>query len=318
MSSTTDVARSLRGVVAVPVTPFGPDGSLAEDDYAALLHRMAEEGVEAFTPNGNTGEFYALAPDERRRLVEVTVREAPGALVIAGVGLDLASAVADARAAQAAGARAVMVHQPVHPYRSTEGWVAYHAAVAEAVPGVGLVAYVRDGTLGVDDFAALAAACPTLVGVKYAVPDPPRLAALVDELAAPDLVWLCGLAESWAPYFALSGATGFTSGLASVDPRRSVGLFRALAEGRGDEAMRLWHEIREFEELRARDGAENNVSVVKEALAQLGLCRRDVRPPITPVDAGGREAVARILAAWGLRAGHGRNGARPHEAASHE
>jgi hypothetical protein len=37
--------------------------------------------------------------------------------------------------------------------------------------------------------------------------------------------------------------------------------------------------IRVFEELRADDASADNVSVVKEALAQLGLAPRAVRPP---------------------------------------
>jgi 4-hydroxy-tetrahydrodipicolinate synthase len=36
--------------------------------------------------------------------------------------------------------------------------------------------------------------------------------------------------------------------------------------------------------------------VVKEALAQLGLCRRTVRPPISEVSAAERDEVAAILA----------------------
>jgi 4-hydroxy-tetrahydrodipicolinate synthase len=38
---------------------------------------------------------------------------------------------------------------------------------------------------------------------------------------------------------------------------------------------------------------------VKEALAQLGLCGRAVRPPITELPAVDRAEVARILASWG-------------------
>ena len=37
-----------------------------------------------------------------------------------------------------------MVHQPVHPYQSLDGWVAYHREIAAAVPDLGVVAYVRD------------------------------------------------------------------------------------------------------------------------------------------------------------------------------
>ena len=43
--------------------------------------------------------------------------------------------------------------------------------------------------------------------------------------------------------------------------------------------MKVWEQIRRFEELRAANASANNVTVVKEALAPLGLCRRDVRPP---------------------------------------
>ena len=38
-----------------------------------------------------------------------------------------------------------------------------------------------------------------------------------------------------------------------------------------------------------------NVSVVKEALAQLGLCRAAVRPPISELTPAERAEVARVL-----------------------
>jgi 4-hydroxy-tetrahydrodipicolinate synthase len=43
------------------------------------------------------------------------------------------------------------------------------------------------------------------------------------------------------------------------------------------------------------------VSVVKEALAQLGLCRADVRPPSRPLPAGIKEEISGILNGWGLK-----------------
>ena len=54
--------------------------------------------------------------------------------------------------------------------------------------------------------------------------------------------------------------------------------------------MKAWELTRRFEELRAADSSADNVSVVKEALAQLGLCRRDVRPPsrLLPASIGAR------------------------------
>ena len=42
------------------------------------------------------------------------------------------------------------------------------------------------------------------------------------------------------------------------------------------------------------------MSVVKDALAQLGLCRPDVRPPSHRLSDEARAQVATILARWGL------------------
>ena len=64
--------------------------------------------------------------------------------------------------------------------------------------------------------------------------------------------------------------------------------------------MREWDTVSEFEALRTRDRSELNVSVIKEALSQLGLCRPDVRPPITVLRPADRAAVAGILASWKL------------------
>jgi len=137
------------------------------------------------------------------------------------------------------------------------------------------------------------------------VPDPLALADLVDAVGTPSggtagggdgWVWCCGLAETWAPYFWQSGARGFTSGLATVAPRHSLDLLHRLQAGDLPGAMSLWRRLRPFEDLRARDGSALNVSVVKEALAQLGLCRQDVRPPIAALTAGERAEVTTILA----------------------
>jgi 4-hydroxy-tetrahydrodipicolinate synthase len=135
-----------------------------------------------------------------------------------------------------------------------------------------------------------------VVGVKYAVGDPIALADIVRVVGTERLVWSCGLAESWAPYFWLAGARGFTSGLATVAPRQSLALLDRLRKGDFVEAMAVWQRLRPFEDMRARHNSALNVSVVKEALAQLGLCRPDVRSPISPLTEAERAEVRAILA----------------------
>ena len=136
---------ALADVVAIPVTPFAEDGTVDQDAHRALLRRLLEGGIGILTPNGNTGEFYALSPEERRLVTELTIEETGDrAAILVGVGHDLPTAVASARHARELGAGMVMVHQPVHPYVSQSGWVDYHRAIASAVPELGVVPYIRN------------------------------------------------------------------------------------------------------------------------------------------------------------------------------
>ncbi|AKN72600.1 dihydrodipicolinate synthase [Streptomyces sp. PBH53] len=292
---------ALADVVAIPVTPFAADGSVDTGTHRALLRRLLDGGITTLTPNGNTGEFYALTPEERRLVTELTVEEAGDrATLLVGVGHDLPTAIASARHARDLGAAMVMVHQPVHPYVSAAGWVDYHRAIAEAVPELGVVPYLRNAQLPGARLAELADHCPNVVGVKYAVPDAARFAAFARDAGLDRFVWVAGLAEPYAPSYFSAGATGFTSGLVNVAPAVSLNMIEALRSGDYPAAMKVWEQIRRFEELRAAHGNANNVTVVKEALAALGLCRRDVRPPSRPLPEDERAEVAAIAAGWSI------------------
>lgn len=291
----------LAGVVAIPVTPFDPDGAVAAATFERLVGRLVERGIGAVTPGGNTSEFYSLTGDEARRCAELAVGVAGDrAAVLVGVGHDIATAVADAQHARRIGAELVMVHQPVHPFVSADGWVEYHRVIADAVPELGVVPYIRDPALTGEQLSRLCDAAPNVVGVKYAVPDPVRFASVARDVGLDRLVWIAGLAEPYAPSYWTAGATGFTSGLVNVDPGISLDLLAALEKGDPATAMRVWEKVRRFEELRAAHRSANNVSVVKEALAQLGLCRPDVRPPIRQLTADERAEVRDVLISWGL------------------
>ncbi|WP_369222061.1 dihydrodipicolinate synthase family protein [Streptomyces sp. R39] len=292
---------ALADVVAIPVTPFAEDGGVDQDAHRTLLRRLLDGGVRTLTPNGNTGEFYALAPEERRLVTESTLDEAGGrAVVLVGVGHDIATAVATARHAREHGAQMVMVHQPVHPYVSQSGWVDYHRAIAASVPELGVVPYIRNAQLPGARLAELADACPNVIGVKYAVPDAAKFAAFARDAGLDRFVWVAGLAEPYAPSYFSAGATGFTSGLVNVAPAVSLNMIEALRSGDYPAAMKVWEQIRRFEELRAANGSADNVTVVKEALASLGLCRRDVRPPSRQLPDAERAEVAAIAAGWSL------------------
>jgi 4-hydroxy-tetrahydrodipicolinate synthase len=287
----------LATAVVIPVTPFAEDGSVDASCYTKLVTRLLDGGVTAVTPNGNTGEFYTLTPQERQLVLETcTSAAAERAVVVAGVGLDVHTAEAEARAARDAGAHAIMIHQPVHPYVSPAGWVDYNVAVAAAVPELGVLPYLKSRAITGGHIAELADRAPNVIGLKYSVDDPVHFAAVRADAGGDRLLWIAGLAEPYAPAYWQAGARGFTSGLANVAPRVALDLLAALRAGDGVEEA--WLRVRRFEELRARGGAADNVAVVKEALHQRGLCRRDVRPPGHVLGPEAAAEVAAAIAGW--------------------
>src|ERR1700753_702086 len=306
-ATTARLKDALATVVVIPVTPMRPDGSVEWGTYTDLIRRVVDSGITVITANGNTGEFYALTPAEARQATEHAVRAAGTeagsggyADVLVGVGHDTASAIDAARHAQDTGAQLIMIHQPVHPYQAPEGGVDYHQAIADAVPDLGVVLYVRSEQVTGAQIGELGARSPNVIGVKYGVKDAARFAAVARAAGLAVSPGLAGLAEPYAPGYWAYGARGFTSGLANVSPSVSLSLLGALRTGDAGGAMDTWELIRPFEDLRAAGGSADNVSVVKEALAQLGLCGRDVRPPSGVLPRETRAAVTEILRSWSL------------------
>jgi 4-hydroxy-tetrahydrodipicolinate synthase len=139
-----------------------------------------------------------------------------------------------------------------------------------------------------------------VIAVKYGIRDAVLFAAVSRDAGPDRFTWLAGLAELTAPACWTAGARGFTSGLVNVAPALSLSMLESLRGGDTAGAMKAWEDCRAFEELRAADSSADNVSVVKEALAQLGLCRPDVRPPGHRVSDEVRAQITEILAEWGL------------------
>lgn len=294
--------RALCGISGVHATAYSADGGVDADLTARIVDRIAAGGIHNVVAAGNTGEFYALSPDEVRLVHDTAVSAAAGrSRVIAAVGRSLTEAIALGRRAKESGADAIMSHQPLDPFAAPQAQAAYFRAIADAVD-LPLVAYVRSDAMGLADLLSVANH-PNVVGVKFATTNLMLLAECVRSSDAGTAVWVCGLAEGWAaPFYAL-GARGFTSGLVNVDPARSLAVHAALEAGDYAKARTLVAEIARFEALRTRYGNGANVTVVKEALGLLGFPVGQVRLPGLPaLDPADRETLTGEMARWGLAA----------------
>ncbi|APO79020.1 dihydrodipicolinate synthetase-like protein (plasmid) [Rhizobium etli 8C-3] len=292
------IRRALLGVSGVPVTAYDENGEVEPQITAMVYLRVAAAGIHNIVAAGNTGEFYALTPQEIRRVHEAAVygvdNKAP---VTAAVGRSLREAIGMAKDAASIGASAVMSHQPVDPFAAPSAQIDYFCNLADASP-LPLVAYVRADGFSVDDMIRLAGH-GNIAGIKFATPD---LMLLSRAIAASDpagALFVCGLAESWALSFTAAGARGFTSGLVNVAPQLSLAVHDALSKGDFAAARAIINRLEPFERMRTKFRNGANVTVVKEAVTHCGLDVGPVRVPGLPLlDQTDREELVRLLQGW--------------------
>lgn len=296
----SNLRKALTGISGILVTPFDDSDVVAPDRLDPIIDRAVNSGVDVLVANGNTSEFYALQYRESEEMMRAVVEKVAGrAPVLNGVGRSVGEACSLARASADAGADGLMVHQPPDPFVAPRGFVDYVGRVAESAEGLPLVLYLRHDIVDAENLARLVE-IPGVVGVKWAMPTPVELAQAI-RAAARDVIWICGLAETWAPAMYAVGAQGFTSGLINVWPSRSVAIRDALRAGQYDQAMQLIGEIEEFEIIRAEEASGTNVTGVKAALQLLGddcgPARAPAAWPLTPTQ---QERMHRTLQRAGL------------------
>ncbi len=275
---TLSLDAALTGISGILVTPYDENGDVAPSRLAPILDRALSAGVHMPVVNGNTGEFYALTTEEASTMVREVVRLVDGrAPVLAGIGRGIRDAMALARVSAEAGATALMVHQPPDPFVSPRGTLDYLKAIADASGDLPMMLYLRNDAIGTKAIAELCA-LPQVKGIKWATPNPLKLAE-AKAACDPDLVWVGGLAEIWAPAFYAVGARGFTSGLINVWPERSLAIHTTLEAGDYAQANALIAGMKAFEEVRAEEMNGTNVTGVKAALLAMGRDCGPTRPP---------------------------------------
>ena len=293
------VRSALDGISGILVTPFDAQNRIAPDLQKPIVDRAVAAGVHVLVANGNTSEYYALRASEAEAMVAASAAHIAGRVpLLGGVGRGIEEACDLAAASYRAGADALMVHQPPDPFVSPRGVVAYVQRVADAGRGLPVVLYLRNENIGMAAIEALCA-IPEVVGVKWASPTPLLLSEAIRRTRELGLAWVNGLAENWAPALYAAGARGFTSGLINVLPERSMQIHAALERGDYVGAQVLIEAVLPFETLRAQENNGTNVTVVKAALAFMGLDCGATRPPSAwPLTPDASATLKELVRGW--------------------
>jgi 4-hydroxy-tetrahydrodipicolinate synthase len=200
-------------------------------------------------------------------------------MVLPGIGHEYPVAIELARRARTLGVDGVLLMPRIQPYVTSAGVARYWMEILDVVQAPAVV-YKR-GLPERDDLLELMQH-DEVIACKYADKDISSFASTA-ALAA-DVIWTCGLAERYAPFFHQAGTTGFTSGMANFAPEMALEMQEALKAGNHEGSLALRRLCLPFEEIRARHNDAFNVAAVKAAMDLRGLGGGRVRPPLVDLD----------------------------------
>src|SRR5512133_1168421 len=72
----------IRGIYTPNIVPFTQEGGVNEHELRRMTSWLIDKGVHGLYPNGSTGEFIRLSPEERVRVVRIMADENQGRLPI--------------------------------------------------------------------------------------------------------------------------------------------------------------------------------------------------------------------------------------------
>lgn len=297
---------SFHGVLAFPVTPMDEQGTTVDlDAYQQLINWQVESGVHGVIPLGSTGEYPYLRADERRAIVDTTVKTIAGRVpAVVGVSaLSTQDAVDHAHQANEASADAILLSVPTY-YALTTAEVHQYVGEVATAAALPVVLYNNPYTSHVDitpDVLEGLLDIEEVVAVKEASMDVNRISTLHARFGSRLQILGGGFDPYALPAFAV-GAVGWTTAMTNLTPARCVNLYETAVITHDLERARALH----FELLPlANLLVELRLSVaVKAALRMMGRPVGAPRQPLLPLPADAEDRVRSALTSLGLVNGH--------------
>jgi 4-hydroxy-tetrahydrodipicolinate synthase len=290
------------GIFHIMATPFRADGALDADGIARLVESALATGITGFTVLGIAGEAHRLTDEERRRVVEATVKEARGRVPVA-VGVSASGthlAQAFARMAAEHGADGLMVAPPAGQ-KNLDAVVEYYQRVAEATS---LPIIVQDEpvttqvTMPATVIARLATEVPGVAAIKLEeAPTPPKITRLRAMLGR-NVAIFGGLGGVYFFEELSRGADGAMTGFPYPEALRQI-RERFIAGDRAG-ARTLFYRWLPLIRYESQPGATPGTSmgIRKEILRQRGwIGSAYVRPPAALLDQATLDELNEVMTA---------------------
>ncbi len=278
-----------KGSMPALVTPF-TNGALDLETLKKLVEWHIGEGTNGFVPVGTTGESPTLSHGEHETVIREVVEAVGGRVpVIAGAGSNnTTEAMRLVQFAQKVGADAALVVTPYYNKPTQAGLIAHFTALHDCAE-IPIIIYNIPGRSVIDMTPATMgklAELPRIVGVKDATGD---LARVCDTrlTCGPDFIQLSG-EDATAHGFNAQGGVGCISVTANVAPKLLSQMQAATARGDYSKALEIQDLLMP---LHKAIFTEPGLVGAKYAMSRLGLCRAEVRLPLTELTDGTKSLI---------------------------
>ena len=278
----------IKGCGTALITPF-KDGAVDYDALAALVDRQVAAGIHFLVPLGTTAETPCLSDDEKVEILKLCRAHAPKLTLLVGAGTNsLTGTLRNIDLLAPHGADAFLIVTPYYNKPTQNGLYEYFKAVAAHSPKP-IVLYNVPGRTGVnitDATTLRVAAEPNVAAIKEASSNYAQISKILT--AAPEGFQVFSGNDDETLSLMATGASGVISVASNVVPDKMAALCNALMAGDYATARDLF---RILLPLCKNCFVESNPIPVKEAIAQMGLIRNELRLPLTKAT----EATAAIM-----------------------
>ncbi len=260
------------------VTPLTEAGVNFEK-LGELIDFQIENGTNAITVCGTTGESATLSHEEHCKVIEYSVKKVAGRVpVIAGTGSnDTSYALELSKFAEDAGVDGLLMVTPYYNKTTQRGLINHYTYVADRVnkPIILYSVPSRTGVSFTSDTYATLSKHPNINGVKEASGDFSLIAETLSKCGDNMFMW-SGNDDQVVPMMAL-GAVGVISVTANIIPGVVSKMCKLCLEGKFKEASKLQLEYYDLTDSMFK---EVNPIPIKTAMKLLGMDNGYLRMPL--------------------------------------
>lgn len=289
-----------KGAGVAIVTPFNENLEVDYDKLCSLIDFQINNGTDAIIICGTTGESSTLSHEEHAECIRICVEHTNKRVpVVAGTGSNAtAEAVRLTKEAYAAGADGTLVVTPYYNKATQKGLIEHYTKIAGAAD-LPMIMYNVPSRTGCNILPQTAAALVKNVGnivaIKEATGNISQVAQLMYETQG-DIDLYSGNDDQIVPLLSLGGI-GVISVLSNIAPRETHDIVAKFLAGdiTGSRDLQL-----KMVALVDALFSEVNPIPVKRAVELMGLCRGNVRMPLSTIEPANEEKLKAAMKTVGL------------------